>query len=45
MRTYDLQCVSCQWVLRTRDAKKAEREAARHTAENNHCVVDNVKED
>lgn len=42
---YRLACVSCPWTLRTSDVKKAEREAVRHMDENNHCVMDDGKED
>lgn len=44
-RLFDLTCCSCPWSLKTYDRKKAEREALRHMDENNHCVVDDAKED
>lgn len=42
---FDLSCVSCPWTLKTNDREQAEREALRHMDENNHCVMDDRKED
>lgn len=40
-----LSCVSCPWTWRGRDQRKAEAAAAQHTEENNHCVMNDSKED